>query len=84
MLNRDNEHVDLNIITEVDQRVNVTAKLVDLWESQNNDITQVGLLGDKTGSIKSTKWAKSDLPKLTEGHVTLLNSSIGDTFSASC
>jgi len=59
MLNRDNEHVDLNSINEVDQRVNVTAKLVDLWESQNNDITQVGLLGDKTGSIKSTKWASS-------------------------
>ena len=36
MLNRDNEYVDLNSINEVNQRVNITAKLVDLWSHKTN------------------------------------------------
>lgn len=79
-LDRDNEHVDLNTINEAEQWVDITAKLVELWEPQNDAIAQVGLLGDETGTIKFTKWAKSDLPKLTEEHVYTLENVVTDEY----
>lgn len=45
----------------------VKAKVIQLWENSHESIEQAGLLGDKTGVIKFTNWASSELPDLEEG-----------------
>jgi replication factor A1 len=77
---RENQEVNLADIDEAEQWVDVTAKVVDLWEPRSDAIAQVGLLGDETGTIKFTKWAKSDLPELTEGRVYHLGNVVTDEY----
>lgn len=76
----ENQAVDLVAIDDPEQWVDVTAKVVELWEPRSDAIAQVGLLGDETGTIKFTKWAKSDLPELTEGRVYRLGSIVSDEY----
>jgi replication factor A1 len=75
-----NQQVDIEEIDEAEQWVDVTAKVADLWEPRSESIAQVGLLGDETGTIKFTKWAKSDLPELTEGRVYRLGNVVTDEY----
>jgi replication factor A1 len=75
-----NQQVDLEAIDEAEQWVDVTAKVADLWEPRSESIAQVGLLGDETGTIKFTKWSKSDLPELTEGDVYRLGNVVTDEY----
>ncbi|MCU4719201.1 replication factor A [Halapricum hydrolyticum] len=75
-----NEHVELADIDTAEQWVDVTAKVVDLWEPRSDSIAQVGLLGDESGTIKFTKWAKSDLPELEEEHVYDLGNVVTDEY----
>jgi len=63
-----------------DQWVNLTAKVVDLWEPRSDAVAQVGLLGDETGTIKFTAWAKSDLDPLEEGAVYRLENVVTDEY----
>jgi replication factor A1 len=77
---RNNQEVDLADIDEPEQWVDVTAKVVDLWEPRSDAIAQVGLLGDETGTIKFTKWAKSNLPELAEGRVYHLGNVVTDVY----
>ncbi|MBN2110471.1 MAG: replication protein A [Methanosarcinaceae archaeon] len=49
------------------QWVSVKAKVVQLWENSHESISQVGLIGDETGTIKFTKWASAELPDIEEG-----------------
>ena len=79
-LGSENQEVDLADIDEAEQWVDVTAKVVDLWEPRSDAIAQVGLLGDETGTIKFTKWAKSDLPELSEGRVYRLGNVVTDEY----
>lgn len=67
-------------INEAEQWVDLTAKVVELWEPRNDAIAQVGLLGDETGRIKFTKWAKSDLQSLSEGAVYELGNVVTDVY----
>ena len=60
--------------------LDLTVKVVDLWEPGADSIAQVGLLGDETGTIKFTKWAKSDLPSLEEGSVYRLGNVVTDEY----
>ncbi|MDR9380560.1 MAG: replication factor A [Natronomonas sp.] len=60
--------------------LDLTVKIVDLWEPGADSIAQVGLLGDETGTIKFTKWAKSDLPELEESAVYRLGSVVTDEY----
>ena len=64
-----NERVEIAEIDEADQWVDLTARVVDLWEPRSDSIAQVGLLGDPTGTIKFVSWASSDLPTLEEDAV---------------
>ncbi|EMA40596.1 replication factor A [Halococcus hamelinensis 100A6] len=70
-------------ITEVDapeEWIDLTAKVTQLWEPRSESVGQVGLLGDPTGTIKFTKWAKSDLPELDEGGVYRLSNLVTDEY----
>ena len=60
--------------------LDLTVKLVDLWEPNADSIAQVGLLGDETGTVKFTKWAKSELPELEEGAVYRLEGVVTDEY----
>ena len=58
------ELVELAEVDEAEQWVTIEAQVVDLWEPRSDSVGQVGLLGDESGTIKFTKWAKSDLEEL--------------------
>jgi replication factor A1 len=75
-----NSEVQLAEIDAAEQWVDVTAKVVDLWEPRSDSIAQVGLLGDPSGTLKFTKWAKSELPELEEGAVYRLENVVTDEY----
>ncbi|WP_255193524.1 replication factor A [Natronobeatus ordinarius] len=74
------ETVEIEEIDEDEQWVDLTAKVIELWEPRSDSIAQVGLLGDPTGTIKFTKWAKSELPTLDEGGVYRLRNVVTDEY----
>ena len=75
-----NEQRDLGEINVAEEWIDVTAKVVELWEPRSEAIAQVGLLGDETGRIKFTSWAKSDLPTIEENQVYHLGNVVTDEY----
>jgi len=73
-----NEQVQISDVDAPEEWVDVTAKVVELWDATSDAVAQVGLLGDETGTIKFTKWSKSDLPTLEEGKVYHLRNVVTD------
>ena len=60
--------------------VDLKVKVAQLWETNSDAISQSGLVGDETGTIKFVKWAKADLPNLEEGKSYLLKNLVTDEF----
>ncbi|MDI6859690.1 MAG: replication factor A [Methanocellales archaeon] len=58
--------------------VSLKAKVVQLWPSESESIAQAGLIGDETGTIKFTKWAKSDLPLVEENRCYMFKNVVTD------
>jgi len=75
-----NPTVQVADVDAPDQWVDVTAKVVELWEPRSESVAQVGLLGDESGTIKFTKWAASDLDELEEGAVYHLGNVVTDEY----
>jgi replication factor A1 len=75
-----NEQRELGSIDTPEEWIDITAKVVDLWEPRSDSIAQVGLLGDETGRTKFTSWAKSDLPTIEEGEVYHLGNVVTDEY----
>jgi ssDNA-binding replication factor A large subunit len=75
-----NDHVQVADVDEDEQWIDVTAKVVDLWDPRSDAVAQVGLLGDESGTIKFTAFASSDLPKLEEGAVYDLGNLVTDEY----
>jgi ssDNA-binding replication factor A large subunit len=75
-----NDTVQVEDVDEAEQWVDLTAKVVELWEPRSDSVGQVGLLGDPTGTIKFTKWAKSDLENLEEGQTYRLGNVVTDEY----
>ncbi|MFW6048468.1 MAG: replication protein A, partial [Candidatus Natronoplasma sp.] len=57
----------LSELNEDGEWVSLKVKVLQLWESNSDSISQVGLLGDETAKIKFVSWKKADLPDLEEG-----------------
>ncbi len=74
------EAAEIEDVDEPEQWIDITAKVIELWEPRSDSVAQVGLLGDPTGTIKFTKWAKSDLPTLDEGGVYELRNVVTDEY----
>jgi ssDNA-binding replication factor A large subunit len=74
------EAAEVADIDAPEQWLDLTAKVVDLWEPRADSIAQVGLLGDETGTVKFTKWAKSALSELDEGTVYRLSNLVTDEY----
>ncbi|GAA0452157.1 replication factor A (plasmid) [Halococcus dombrowskii] len=75
-----NEQREIGSVNTAEEWIDITAKVVELWEPRSDSIAQVGLVGDETGRIKFTSWAKSDLPTLEEGAVYQLANVVTDEY----
>jgi len=75
-----NEHVQVADVDAPEEWVDVTVKVVDLWEARSDAVAQVGLVGDESGTIKFTKWSKSELPELEAGGVYELRNVVTDEY----
>lgn len=75
-----NEEVHLADIDQDEQWVDVTAKVVELWEPRSESISQVGLLGDESGRMKFVSFTTSDLPEIEEGKVYRLGNVVTDEY----
>ena len=75
-----NEQVEVADVDAPEEWVDIRAKVVELWEPRADAVAQVGLLGDETGTIKFTKWSKSDLPELEEGTSYSLRNVVTDEY----
>ncbi len=72
-------------VVEIDEPgrwIDLRVKVVQLWETNSEAISQSGLIGDETGSIKFVKWAKADLPNLEEGKSYHLKNLVTDEFQS--
>ncbi len=69
---REPPQVKISDIKEDGKWVTIRAKVVQLWEANQESISQVGLIGDESGTIKFTKWAKAGLPPVEEGRSYIL------------
>ena len=74
------ESVQAAEIDQDEQWVDMTVKVVDLWEPRSDAIAQVGLLGDESGTIKFVSFTTSELPALEEGAVYRLGNVVTDEY----
>jgi replication factor A1 len=77
---RSAEQVKIIEIDEPGRWVDLKVKVVQLWEANSDAISQSGLIGDETGSIKFVKWVKADLPNMEEGKSYYLKNLVTDEF----
>ncbi len=75
-----NERRQVHEVDSPEEWIDLKAKVVDLWDAQSDAVAQVGLLGDETGTIKFTKWSKSDLQSLEEDAVYDLRNVVTDEY----
>jgi len=75
-----NERKALADIDTDEEWLDVRAKVVELWEPRSDAISQVGLLGDESGTIKFVAFQSSDLPELEEGAVYRLGNVVTDEY----
>ncbi len=59
--------VKVSDIKENEKWVTLHGKVIQLWENTHESVSQVGLLGDESGTIRFTKWTKASLPQVEEG-----------------
>jgi replication factor A1 len=74
---------DAVLVDEIDQDeqwVDVTVKVVDLWEPRSDSISQVGLVGDESGRIKFVAFETSELDELEEGTSYKLGNVVTDEY----
>jgi replication factor A1 len=74
------EEVDVADVDTAEEWIDLTVTVVDLWEPRSDSVAQVGLVGDETGTIKFTKWAKSDLPDLELDQAYHLSNVVTDEY----
>jgi len=76
----ENREIELAAIDTDEQWIDVTAKVTELWEPRSESISQVGLIGDESGTTKFVSFATSELPELEEGAVYRLNNVVTDEY----
>lgn len=77
----DSELVKIKDINKENVWIALKAKVVQLWENDKKSISQIGLLGDETGTIKFVAFAKSDLPLLEEGKSYYFTNLVTDVYN---
>jgi replication factor A1 len=74
------EKVKVSDIKESGKWVDLEVKVLDLWDPATEAISQTGLIGDGSGSMKFVKWTKSELPNLELGKSYILRNLVTDEF----
>ncbi|MFQ3474771.1 replication factor A [Halonotius sp. F2-221B] len=74
------DQVLVNDIDQDEQWVDLRVKLVDLWDPRSDSISQVGLLGDESGTIKFVAFETSELEKIEEGQCYELSNVVTDEY----
>ena len=74
------EAVLVDEIDQDEQWVDVTVKVVDLWEPRSDSISQVGLVGDESGRTKFVAFSTSELDELEEGKSYTLANVVTDEY----
>ncbi|PSP57079.1 replication factor A [Halobacteriales archaeon QH_7_66_36] len=75
-----NETVQVGDIDADEEWIDLRVAVADLWEPQSESISQVGLLGDESGTTKFVAFETSDLPELTEGESYALGNVVTDEY----
>ena len=68
-------------IKEDGKWVSLKVKVVQLWDSTSDKITQTGLIGDETGVIKFTTWATSGVKPMEEGKCYEIKSAVTNLYN---
>jgi replication factor A1 len=76
----ENETMLVSDINEDEQWVDVQVTVADLWDPRSDSISQVGLVGDESGTIKFVAFTTSELPKLEEGMSYALSNVVTDEY----
>ncbi|MCR3882755.1 replication protein A [Methanotrichaceae archaeon M04Ac] len=77
---RKSERLKVGEISGPGRWIDLEVKVVELWEPSSSAISQTGLVGDDTGTIKFVKWTKSDLPELEPGKSYHFKNVVTDEF----
>ncbi|WP_456478253.1 replication protein A [Geoglobus ahangari] len=80
LFERESPLIKISEITKPNQWVSLKAKVVQLWDSNSPNVSQVGLIGDETGIIKFVIWAKAEMPEVEEGRSYLFKNVVTDSF----
>lgn len=56
-------------------------KVVQLWDSNHASISQSGVVGDSTGTVKFTKWATANLPQMEESKCYILTNVVASVYN---
>ncbi|CAG0961868.1 hypothetical protein METP3_00880 [Methanosarcinales archaeon] len=64
---RETPQVKASDIKEDGKWVTLRCKVVQLWETNHESLSQTGLLGDESGTVAFKKWTKANLPQVEEG-----------------
>ena len=75
-----NASILVNDIDEDEQWVDLRVQVADLWEPRSDAVSQVGLLGDESGTSKFVAFETSDLPLLEEGKSYALDNVVTDEY----
>jgi replication factor A1 len=73
--------VHISEIKEDGKWVSLRIKVIQLWDSTSDKITQSGLIGDETGVIKFTIWRTSGALPLEEGKSYEIKSAVSNFFN---
>ncbi|VUT28261.1 MAG: replication factor A [Candidatus Syntrophoarchaeum sp. GoM_oil] len=74
------QEMKIKDIKQEGQYVTIKGKVLTLWESRHEAISQIGLIGDEGGIIKFTKWKSSNLPDLDMDDVYLIENAVTDVW----
>ena len=75
-----NAAVEVAEIDQDEQWVDLQVTVADLWEPRSDAVSQVGLLGDESGTSKFVAFETSDLPPLEEGTSYALDNVVTDEY----
>ena len=70
-------------ISEIDSDgkwITLRVNVVSLWEPTSENMAQVGIIGDESGTIRFVAWKKADLPALEEGKSYSIGNLVTDSW----
>lgn len=60
---------------------NLRAKVVDIWETSSEHMSQIGLIGDETGRTKFVIWKNAGLPDMVEGKSYMIENVVTNLYN---